>query len=128
MPGVAGIIHNSEGELLLQKKNDGSWSLPAGAIEPLESPQEAIKREVLEETGYVVRDLKLIDVFGGADFRYTYSNGHEVENIVILYLCFCESEPKKPSDDETVELGFFSRTDFPGLSLPYPVASLHLED
>lgn len=128
MPGVAGIIHNSEGELLLQKKNDGSWSLPAGAIEPSESPQEAIKREVLEETGYVVRDLKLIDVFGGADFRYTYSNGHEVENIVILFLCFCESEPKKPSDDETVELGFFSRTDFPGLSLPYPVASLYLED
>ena len=54
MPSVAGLIRNFRGELLLQKKSDGSWSLPAGAIEPSETPEQAIKREVLEETGYTV--------------------------------------------------------------------------
>lgn len=127
MPGVAGLIYNSEDELLLQRKFDGSWSLPAGAIEPSETPQEAIKREVLEETGYVVRELQLVDVFGGANFRYTYSNGHEVENVVILFHCICEDKPGKPTDVETVELRYFSKNDFPGLSLPYPLSTLYLE-
>jgi len=128
MPGVAGLIYNSEGELLLQRKGDGSWSLPAGAIEPSETPKQAIKREVLEETGYLVHELQLIDVFGGLEFRYTYSNGHEVENVVMLFLCTCKGTPKQPSDSETVELKFFSKKDFPGLSLPYPLSSLYLED
>jgi hypothetical protein len=33
IPAVAAVIRNEVDELLLQKKSDGSWSLPAGAIE-----------------------------------------------------------------------------------------------
>ena len=64
MPSVAGLIRNNKGELLLQKKSDGSWSLPAGAIEPSETPEQAIKREILEETGYTTNKIRLCGVFG----------------------------------------------------------------
>ena len=55
LPSVAAVIRNSDGRLLLQEKASGEgWSLPAGAIEPGESPAQAVRREVLEETGLTI--------------------------------------------------------------------------
>lgn len=48
LPSVAAVIHDRKGNLLLQEKASGEgWSLPAGAIEPGETPQEAVMREVM---------------------------------------------------------------------------------
>ncbi|OQK56226.1 hypothetical protein XM77_c11638 [Vibrio vulnificus] len=65
IPGVAGVILNENKELLLQQKSDGTWSLPAGMIEPQESPVQALIREVREETGLAVKVDRLLGVFGG---------------------------------------------------------------
>lgn len=46
--------------------------MPAGAIEPGETPREAIVREVFEETGLSIAVQEIVDVFGGKHFRYTY--------------------------------------------------------
>ena len=45
----------------------GKWNAPGGKIEPNEKPLEAAKREVLEETGLVVRPKKygIIEFFCG---------------------------------------------------------------
>jgi 8-oxo-dGTP pyrophosphatase MutT (NUDIX family) len=51
IPGMSAIVRDASGRILLQQRHDDSWSLPAGAIEPGESPSVAIVREVLEETG-----------------------------------------------------------------------------
>ncbi|MBW9054420.1 NUDIX domain-containing protein [Rhizobium mesosinicum] len=88
LPSVAAVIHDHAGNLLLQEKaSEEGWSLPAGAIEPGETPQEAVVREVAEETGLVVSADKIVGVFGGRDFRYTYPNGHSVEYLVTLFKC-----------------------------------------
>ena len=34
------------------------WTLPGGRIEPDESPEQAVRREVLEETGLIVLDAR----------------------------------------------------------------------
>ncbi|CCN70491.1 NUDIX domain-containing protein [Vibrio nigripulchritudo] len=124
IPGVAGVILNADNQLLLQKKADGSWSLPAGMIEPKESPTQALVREVNEETGFLVKPLRLLGVFGGDGFGFTYPNGDSVEYTVLMFECSIIGESQIGIDEETVELSWFSKELLPDLALPYPVECL----
>jgi 8-oxo-dGTP diphosphatase len=58
------VIKDSEGRLLLIKRGHepgaGLWSLPGGRIEPGETDQQAVVREVLEETGLHVECGRLL--------------------------------------------------------------------
>jgi 8-oxo-dGTP pyrophosphatase MutT (NUDIX family) len=126
MPAVAAVIHDGQGRLLLQERssNEG-WSLPAGAIEPGESPEQALRREVLEETGLIVTPTEVIRVFGGREFRYVYPNGDAVEYTVVLYRCKTMGKGRAPSDSETKSLRYFEMAEMPRLALPYPIELLY---
>lgn len=57
----------AEGRLLLTQLADhtgapGRWNLPGGGLDPGESPTEGVVREVAEETGQVVDEVRLVDV------------------------------------------------------------------
>ena len=39
---------------------DYVWQLPAGCVDGEEAPEEAARRELLEETGYVAKKLKFL--------------------------------------------------------------------
>ena len=58
VPCVGALIRDSGGRLLLiQRGHDpgaGLWSLPGGRIEPGETDQQAVVREIAEETGLTV--------------------------------------------------------------------------
>lgn len=120
IPSVAAVILNKKNEILLQEKYKEAWSLPAGMIEPNESPKEAIVREVLEETGLIVEPVKILGVFGGKEFSYIYPNGDEVGYTVIMMLCLVIKDSGEISDAETKSLKHFSRKSMPELALPYP--------
>ena len=120
IPSVAAVIHDADGRLLLQQKHDGTWSLPAGAIEPGETPEQAIAREVLEETGLRCTGSEVIATLGGPQFRHTYANGDPVEYLIVLFKCTVGGETIPPPDtEETASLRWFTREEFPGLALPY---------
>lgn len=61
--GVSGVIVN-EGKVLLVKLTYGhrGWILPGGYVRTRETIGEAVRREVLEETGLVVEPSGLISV------------------------------------------------------------------
>ena len=124
LPSVAAIICNDRNEILLQQKTQGDWSLPAGGIEPGETPEAALKREVLEETGLLVARHRLVNAYGGKQYRYIYQNGDEVEYTVLLYKCWVDDLSCDPTDPETISLGFFARNDMPKLAIPYPTEVL----
>jgi 8-oxo-dGTP pyrophosphatase MutT (NUDIX family) len=126
LPGVAAVIRDAAGRILLQERSSGEgWSLPAGAIEPGESPEEAVRREVLEETGLTIVPTRILGVFGGEAFRYVYPNGDAVEYTVVLYRCAVIAEhPDGPSDPETKSLRYFARREMPSLAPAYPAAAL----
>lgn len=55
VPCVGAVVQDDLGRLLLvQRRNDpskGRWSIPGGRVEPDEDDGQALRREVLEETG-----------------------------------------------------------------------------
>lgn len=56
---ASGVVKDADGRflLVLRTKNPeaGCWTVPGGVVEPGETLQEAAAREVLEETGIIVR-------------------------------------------------------------------------
>ena len=50
---VAAIIHDDEGRIFATQRGYGDfkdgWEFPGGKMEPGESPEDALKREILEE-------------------------------------------------------------------------------
>ncbi len=122
MPGVAGVIRNDKGEILMQRRaDDGWWGLPAGSVDPGEKPAQALAREVYEETGLRVRPTKLIGLFGGADgFRHTYPSGDIVEYMVAVFACEIVGGNLQINDDESLELKFFAQADLPPTKKNFP--------
>lgn len=64
-PGVGcGIVFIRDGHiLLLQRKKSpetGAWGIPGGKIDFLETAEQAIRREALEETGLEAGEIKLL--------------------------------------------------------------------
>jgi 8-oxo-dGTP diphosphatase len=59
VPCVGAVVHDAGGRLLLIRRGHdphrGCWSLPGGRVEAGESFEQAVEREVLEETGLTVR-------------------------------------------------------------------------
>lgn len=91
-----------------------------GAIEPGETPENSVVREVWEETGLKVQVKKQKGVFEGEEFRHTYPNGDQVEYIVVVFECEVISGKLKSIDGESLKLQYFSLSEKPPLSLPYP--------
>ena len=122
VPGVAAVIRDDRGRLLLQlRAEDGRWSLPAGAIDPGESPADAVVREVYEETGLEVEPVRLLGVFGGErGFRHRYPGGEEAEFTVVVFECEARGGRLRGVDGETAELRYFAVDDLPPLNASYP--------
>ncbi|MBD8501154.1 NUDIX domain-containing protein [Paenibacillus arenosi] len=121
MPSVAAVVRNEEGHILfIRKGNEQTWGLPAGAIEIGETPALAIVREVYEETGLTIVPNQIIGVFGGEKYQYQYSNGHQVEYLVIVFGCSIIGGKLEAKDGEAEELCFFSEDEIPDIVIPYP--------
>lgn len=87
IPAVAAVLWDESDRVLLVQTRAGHWSLPAGAIDPGETPQQAVVREAREETGLEIRPVQLIGALGGHGFRITYDNGDQVEATVCVFAC-----------------------------------------
>jgi len=58
---VRAVIQNEKGEfLVIFQKKWNCWVFPGGKIELDETPLEAAKREVFEETNLIIEDLEIV--------------------------------------------------------------------
>jgi 8-oxo-dGTP diphosphatase len=100
LPGVGALILRRNSILLVQRGRNplkGYWSLPGGLIEPGEKIEDALTREVLEETGLIVRPKRMFEIFeriirdaeGRAEYHY----------ILHDYLCTVVRGTPRAGDD-----------------------------
>jgi ADP-ribose pyrophosphatase YjhB (NUDIX family) len=59
---VKGVLLR-RGRVLLLRNHRGEWELPGGRLEPRESPEEALAREIREETGLTATVGSLVDAW-----------------------------------------------------------------
>jgi 8-oxo-dGTP diphosphatase len=88
--------------LLIRRRNEpfkGAFALPGGFVDIGETVDEACRREVLEETGLKVDELKLVGVYSdpARDPR-----GHTVSAAYVTMLSQAQ-QPRPGSDAATVE-------------------------
>lgn len=101
--------------LLVRERRDGLWTLPGGWADVGESPSEAARREVREESGFEVEITRLLALY---DKRM---HPHPPESYYI-YKLFFEATivgSHSPGGDglETDAVGFFAPSALPPLSL-----------
>ena len=101
---AAAVIFDDENRLMLVKstyQRINPWGLPGGSLEYGETPEEAVVREVWEETSLKVDIEELYFVKSWIPDR-----------IGIYYLCSIADGKFQPSD-EVSEHGYFSLNDLP---------------
>lgn len=61
-PTVGALIFNAQGQLFLMRSHKwrGQWVIPGGHIELGETMEQALRREIREETGLEIRDIEFI--------------------------------------------------------------------
>lgn len=65
-PNVGIIICNRYGQVLWARRNgQNSWQFPQGGINPNETPEQAMFRELYEEVGLTSKDVKILSSTNG---------------------------------------------------------------
>ena len=105
---AAGIVMNDNDDILLVKTHRGGWEFPGGQVEVGENVIDAVKREVMEETGI---DIEVGEVFciSSNTCKYPGYNGvKEVPTKIMLdFICRAKDGIPRPSNENS-ESAFFS--------------------
>jgi ADP-ribose pyrophosphatase YjhB (NUDIX family) len=118
--GVGGAVVQ-DGKLLLVRRASrygrGNWQIPGGFIEPDETIEVAVVREVAEEAGVQAEVIGVL----GIRSRYNPDNGNSI--YVVLLMRPIGGEPT-PDGEEVDRAGYFSLEEIQALE---PVPQINLE-
>ena len=104
--GISALILNQRGEILLFKhtyRNDVPWAFPGGYMKNHEDPKAAIKREILEESGFEIKISRLLQVI----------MSDEMARLEVLYKAELMGEARFIPSVEVSEARFFPQDGLP---------------
>lgn len=110
---VRAAVFQNDRLLLVREHEDGRWTLPGGWAEVGQSAAESVEREVREESGYIVKAVKLLACWDRNKHPHPPIPFHSYK-----LLFRCELLGKAPNaKPDTAEVGFFEEERIPALSL-----------
>lgn len=125
-PCNAVIITDNQGRVLLTKRKFdpgmGLWDLPGGFIDLEESAEESVVREMQEELGVKVKNIKYI--CSGQE-RYPFK-GINYHTVGFVFTAQIENGTPTPQDD-VAEFRYFAKEEIPWESLAFPILRKTLE-
>lgn len=85
---VAGYVEDGKGNVLLVKTNFRGWENPGGQVEVGENLEEALKREIREESGAEVSIRCLLAVYSNTQISIWHDGVTQIPTIVTFdFIC-----------------------------------------
>lgn len=115
--GVGAVLIHEGRVLLIRRGKEplrGRWVVPGGTVELGETLEQALVREIQEETGLLVRPRQVVAVF---DRIQRAADRVDYHYVIVDYLCdYVAGEARAGSDAEAVAL--VAPADLPAYDLP----------
>jgi 8-oxo-dGTP pyrophosphatase MutT (NUDIX family) len=112
--GARGIVFDDQGRvLLIRRRDNGIWAVPAGAMELGESIADCAVREVYEETGLRAAEVTPFAFYTGP--AYTFTNMYEdtYQLFVTAFRVERWAGQLERVTDETIDAGFYHPDEMP---------------
>jgi 8-oxo-dGTP diphosphatase len=112
---AACVLLDSDGKILIAKRPEGRplaglWEFPGGKVEPGESPEHALMRELAEELGI---DIAAADLAPLTFASHDYPDFH-----LLMPLFLCRSWRGKVTPHEGQELRWVKPAELPSYAMP----------
>ncbi len=116
--GVGAFVIGPKGILMGRRDKDpgkGLWSVPGGVVELGETQADAVKREVLEETGVHIEVLRLLDT---RDLIIHDDEGKIRFHYILNYFLARPLDMETKAETPTGEVGWFKFEELPKDEMP----------
>lgn len=107
---VKGVVIR-DGSVVLLENERGEWELPGGKLEPGESPEECLAREIGEELCLEVTPRRLLD-------SWVYTLAPAVRVLILTYGCAESGGGEAVVSEEHKRLGWFPLARVESLRMP----------
>jgi 8-oxo-dGTP diphosphatase len=116
---VAAVVRRNDGRFLLSRRLPeshlgGLWEFPGGAVEDGEGPDEALRRELLEELG--------VEIAVEAPITFAFQRDPQRDVVLLFYKARIVSGP--PAGRQGQEVGWFTAAELASLATPPADAEL----
>ena len=122
-PTVGALIYNALGQVLLVRtdKWSGKWGIPGGKIEYGESAENALRREIAEETKLVISDIEFVLTQDCIESEEFYRPEHF---ILLNYTCRLSGESDVTLNEEAQAFRWVNETEALQLNINEPTRIL----
>lgn len=107
---VKGVVVRDDMVVLLRNERN-EWELPGGKLEPNESPEDCVAREIQEELGLAVEPTRILDC-------WVYEPLPGAFVVIIIYGCIETEILSEVLSHEHVEMGWFRLDEIYDLPIP----------
>nr|WP_238598800.1 NUDIX domain-containing protein [Saccharothrix sp. ALI-22-I] len=108
---IKGVVVRDDRGLLLKNERD-EWELPGGRIEPGETPEQCVAREITEETRWKVTTGPILDT-------WMYYITVAAKNVfIVTYGCYPDGDAEPVLSHENKEIGLFTEPEAQSLNMP----------